>query len=63
MSNRDFPCEGMVTMRDVVEFLSVSQSSVRRMVGRGDLIARKLGPRTIRFDVGEVRRYAHNIGR
>ncbi len=44
----------LLTMAEAAEWLNVSPDTVRRMIARGELQARRYGPRLIRIDPAEV---------
>lgn len=46
--------ERMYTMEQAAELLQVSPETVRRWVARGQLRARRFGPRVIRIDAADL---------
>ena len=43
------------TLRQAAEVLGVGESTIRRMIARGDLRAYRYGPRIIRIDPADLR--------
>jgi excisionase family DNA binding protein len=41
-------------IQDVMAHLKVSKDTVRRMIARGDIKARRFGPRLIRIDLNQL---------
>lgn len=56
------PDASLLTTRQVADILNLSINSVYRYVQRGDLRARRLGGRTLRFHPDDVARLAGPIG-
>ncbi len=48
------PGKAMVSIAEAADFLSVSVPTVRRMIQRGELPARKLSPQVIRVRVSDL---------
>lgn len=45
---------GLVTIAAAAEYLDVSQRTVRRLVARGELVARRIGPRLVRVELASL---------
>lgn len=49
------PLDAQYTIRDAADLLGVGESTLRRMIARGDLRAYRYGPRLIRIDAADLR--------
>lgn len=47
--------EPQYTLRQAADVLAVGESTIRRMIARGDLRAYRYGPRVIRIDPADLR--------
>lgn len=50
--------DGLWKTADVATYLKVSTQTVRKLVERGEIPFRRLGPNTIRYDAETVREWA-----
>ena len=51
----------LITVKEVAKYLSVAKSTVWEMVKRGELPSIRVGPRSRRFRIGDVKALARKI--
>lgn len=54
MSKQDRLVRRWFTQREAAEYLGVTDRTIRNMIRRGDLSARRLGKRAVRIDVADL---------
>lgn len=55
------PLEAQYTRREVAELLGVGESTVRSWIDNGKLRAYRYGPRLVRIDAADLRRFRTQI--
>ncbi|MGJ5591608.1 helix-turn-helix domain-containing protein [Micrococcus lylae] len=55
------PLAGQLTIAETAEILATSPSTVRRFIAQGELRAYRYGPRLIRIDPDDLRRFREPV--